>query len=221
MKQKQKEISFIRDKLLQWYKKNGRDFPWRQTPDPYKIMIAEFMLHRTRAEQVVPVYNHFIRKYPDISSLAHAEESDIKQFTAHLGLHWRYKHLLKSAKYVVNNLHGIFPDDYKDLQKIPGIGEYISCAISIIAFSKPAPVVDSNIARFFNRFFNLNLTGEIRRKREIINISKDFFDTPHCAFLLFSIIDFCAIFCKPRKPLCERCILWKNCNFNYNNSETR
>ncbi|MEO0288970.1 MAG: DNA glycosylase [candidate division WOR-3 bacterium] len=211
---KQKDISFIRKKLLQWYKENGRDFPWRHTLDPYKIMIAEFMLHRTRAEQVVPVYNHFIKIYPDVFSLSSAEESDIKQFTARIGLHWRYKHFLKAAKYVVDNLRGIFPDNYKDLQKIPGVGEYISCAISIIAFRKPAPIVDSNIARFFNGFFNLNLTGELRRKKKIIDISKDFFDTQQCAFLLFALIDFCAILCKPRKPLCKSCVLRKNCNLN-------
>lgn len=215
-KYKEKDLSIIRNKLLRWYKKYGRDFPWRHTHDPYKIMIAEFMLHRTRAEQVVPVYDHLIQKYPDVFSLATAGVNDIKQLTTHLGLHWRYKHFLKSAKYVVNDLQGSFPDNYKDLQKIPGVGEYISCAISIVAYSKPAPVVDSNIARFFNRLFNLNLIGEIRRKKEIIQISMNFFDTQQCKILLFAVIDYCAALCKPRKPLCEKCVLRKNCNF-YNN----
>jgi len=203
----------VRRKILEWYYANGRDFPWRHTDDPYRIMIAEFMLHRTRAEQVVAVFNDFIKKYPSINSLADAEEKNIKKFTQSLGLHWRYKHFIESARYILNNLNGIFPEETSSLMKIPGVGEYISSAISIVAFKKPSAIVDSNIARFFNRFYNLNLVGEIRRKKIIQEISKKFFKSRQCRELLFAIIDFCALICKARKPLCNQCPINKKCRY--------
>jgi A/G-specific adenine glycosylase len=174
-------------------------------------MIAEFMLHRTRAEQVVPVYNDFIEKFPDVLALSKAKTEEVQKYTETLGLHWRYKHFIESATYILENFNGNFPDDYRLLSTIPGIGEYISCAISIIAFKKPAPVVDSNIARFLNRFFNLGVNGEIRRKKIIVKKSEDFFNTRNCDKLLFSVIDFCTFICKPRKSLCESCFLYFFC----------
>jgi len=202
-----------RKKILKWYHANGRDFPWRHTYDPYRIMIAEFMLHRTRAEQVVPVFNDFITKYPDINSLANARVKSIKKFTESLGLHWRYKHFIESAQYIINELNGKFPEDTGRLKEIPGVGEYISAAISIIAFKKSAPVVDSNIARFFNRFYSLNLGGEIRRKNIIQEMSEKFFKSKSCRELLFAIIDFCALICKAYKPLCDQCTINKECGY--------
>ena len=118
-----REMHFIRSRILEWYQQHRRDFPWRHTKDPYKIMIAEFMLHRTKAEQVVPVYNDFIKKLPDVYSLARAETEEVLSVTRHLGLHWRGRHFIKSAKYIVEQLNGKFPDNYDDLRKIPGVGE--------------------------------------------------------------------------------------------------
>jgi A/G-specific adenine glycosylase len=206
----------VRRKLLKWYFKNGRDFPWRHTYDPYKIMIAEFMLHRTKAEQVTSVYLKFLEKYPDVYSLSNALEKDIKEFTINLGLHWRYKHFINASKFIVEKFKGSFPTNYNELRQIPGIGEYISSAISIIAFNKPASVVDSNIARFFNRFYNLNLTGELRRKKIIIDKSSEFFNVRNCRNLLFAMIDFCSIICKPQNPRCDFCLLNKSCEFKNN-----
>ncbi len=211
-----KENIIIREKILKWFKQYGRDFPWRHTDDPYQIMIAEFMLHRTKAEQVVPVYMDFLEEYPDIISLASASEKEMKKFTACLGLHWRHKNFIKAARYISDNRNGIFTDSIERLSKIPGVGEYISCAIRIIAYNKPAPVVDSNIARFFNRFYNLNLSGEIRRKKIIYEKSKEFFNTKKCKELLFAIIDFCSLICKPVKPLCDECIINYKCGFYKN-----
>lgn len=213
----QDSFSYIRKKLLRWYRINGRNFPWRHTNDPYKIMIAEFMLHRTKAEQVVPIYNKFIEKYPDIFSLSMAEEKDIKKFTENLGLHWRYRHFIESSRFIIKNYGQIFPDKLKDLSKVPGIGEYISSAIYIIAFNKNAPVVDSNIARFLNRFFNLKLEGEIRRKKIIKQLSYNLFNTGSCAELLFAVIDFCSLICKPLNPLCAECIFFQKCMYENKN----
>ncbi len=206
-------MSNVHGKIIKWYHKHGRGFPWRHTRDPYKIMIAEFMLHRTKAEQVVPVYNDFITKFPDVYSLALAEPEEVISVTLHLGLHWRGKHFIESAKYIVNQLNGKFPDEYDELRKIPGVGEYIAGAIVTVCFNKPAPVVDSNIARFINRVWGLNLKGEIRRKKEIVQIAHQLFKCKNPGQLLFAIVDFSSIICKAQRPVCGLCPLNKECNF--------
>jgi len=204
---------YIRHKLLLWHKKNYRDFPWRHTKDPYRIMIAEFMLHRTKAEQVVPVYLEFIEKYSDIETLAKVNFEDIKKVTEHLGLHWRAKHFSEAAKYIIENHNGKFPEDYGRLREIPGVGEYIAGAILTVCFNKPTPIADSNIARFINRYFDLNLSGEIRRKKKIVELSAKLFKYKNPGGLLFAIVDFTSSVCKPGKPLCDKCLLKNDCKY--------
>jgi A/G-specific adenine glycosylase len=199
------------DKLFLWHKSNCRNFPWRENITSYKIMIAEFMLNRTKVEQVVPIYVDFINRYPDIKSLYNADEKEIKSFTEHLGMHWRYKHFIESAKYLIENYNGLIPDNREKLLKIPGIGDYVAGAILTVAFNKPEYVIDSNIARFINRYYGLNLTGEIRRRKIIVEKAKDLFKINNSGNFLFAILDFTAILCKARKPLCEICFLKKYC----------
>ena len=203
--------SKIHSKLLNWFMLERRDFPWREFSDPYRIMIAEFMLHRTRAEQVVPVYETFLKKYPIVDVLANADELEIKKVTEHLGLHWRSGHFIRAAKYVIKNFDGEFPDKRKDLLKIPGVGDYVAGAILTVCFNKPEYVVDSNIARFINRFYGLKLKGEIRRKKQIIDISKELFNIKEPGTFLFAILDFTFKTCKARTPDCENCILNISC----------
>jgi len=203
----------IQNRLIEWYRKYGRDFPWRYTKDPYTIMIAEFMLHRTKAEQVVPVYSEFIKKYPDIYSLAKANPENIKKVTEHLGLHWRSEHFITAARYIVEELNGQFPDEFDELRKIPGVGEYIAGAILTVCFNKPAPVVDSNIARFINRFWKLGLKGEIRRKKQIVKIAEELFNTENPGKFLFAIVDFTSLICKPNNPDCFQCPLKNICKY--------
>ena len=197
--------------IVKWYRQHGRGSPWRHTKEPYKIMIAEFMLHRTKAEQVVPVYLEFIKKYPDIYSLSVADSDNIKRVTEHLGLHWRSRHFITAAKYIVEKYNGQFPDEYEKLRKIPGVGEYIAGAILTVCFNKPAPVVDSNIARFINRFWNLGLDGEIRRKKQVVKLAGELFNVKDPGKLLFALVDFTSIICKPLKPHCQQCPLKTEC----------
>jgi len=206
----------MREKIFEWYQIHKRNFPWRYTRDPYKIMIAEFMLHRTRAEQVAPFYVKFIEKYPDVNSLRDADEKEIKKITEHLGLHWRTNHFIRAAKFIINNYDGTFPEDREELLKIPGVGDYVAGAILTVCFSKSEYVVDSNIARFINRFYNLKLKGEIRRKREIIDISTKLFQCDNPREFLFALIDFTSIVCRPKSPLCKTCPLKINCGYCIN-----
>lgn len=202
-----------RNALLTWHSMNYREFPWRQYCNPYRIMIAEFMLHRTRAEQVVPVYEAFLKKYPIIDSLAEANEEDIKRITEHLGLHWRSGHFIKAARYVVENFAGEFPVNRKDLLKIPGVGDYVAGAILTVCFNKPEYVVDSNIARFINRFYNLEQKEELRRRRPIIEYAKGLFKTGEPGTFLFAILDFTHKVCKPQNPGCHNCPINNSCKW--------
>lgn len=207
------ETIYLRRKLINWQKDNYRDFPWRHTKDPYKIMIAEFMLHRTRADQVVPVYHDFIKKYPDVDSLADADPVEVSNVTKNLGLHWRGKHFVNSALFIRNNFRSKIPNSRDKLLSVPGIGDYVAGAILTVVFNKKEWVVDSNIARFLNRFYGLNLKGEIRRKRRLIEISKRLYQTTSSEQLTFALLDFTAIVCKPVKPMCCSCTVKIKCNY--------
>jgi len=199
--------------LQQWGRDHFRDFPWRHTRDPYRIMIAEFMLHRTRADQVVPVYTEFILHYPDIFSLARADVSEVKKVTEHLGLHWRSAHFVEAARYVVREYRGSFPEAEERLREIPGVGEYVAGAILTVCYGKPYPVIDSNIARFINRFYGLHLNGEIRRKKVIRTIAEDLFSVEDPGRFLFAILDFSAAVCRAQNPLHRECPLKGMCRY--------
>ncbi len=207
------EMKVLQSALFRWGEKHYRDYPWRRTRDPYRIMIVEFMLHRTRADQVVPVYTQFLQKYPNIYSLAEADPSDIREVTEHLGLHWRSGHFIGAAKYVVEHYQGIFPDSESRLQAIPGVGEYVSGVILTVCYKIPHRVVDANIARFINRFFGLHLTGEIRRKKEVRDLADTLFDVDEPGKLLFAILDFSAAICRSRNPLHLECPLREKCKY--------
>lgn len=191
-----------------------RDFIWRYNPSPYKIMVAEFMLQRTKAEQAEPVYKKFMQQYPSIKSLSKAKLKSIKKYTASLGLHKRANNFIIAAEYVVNKLCCKFPKTKKELINIPGVGDYIGGAISAVCFNKADFVLDSNIARFINRYYNLRLRGEIRRKKIIIEKATTLFKVKNQKNFLFAILDFTALICKPKKPACDLCILKRKCNYS-------
>lgn len=174
-------------------------------------MIAEFLLRRTRAEQAATIYQAFIQKYPVVEALAYANETEIKSVTEHLGLHCRSTQLIEAAQYVVEQFDGEFPDIRRDLLKIPGIGHYTAGAILSICFNKPEHAIDSNIARFINRYHGLNLTGDIPRKKQIIHLAKELFNTKEPGTFLFAILDFTHKICKPQTPDCRHCLLKSSC----------
>lgn len=203
----------VQQALLQWSRFNFRDFPWRHTHDPYRIMIAEFMLHRTRADQVVPVYHELIMKYPDVFSLSEADDNEIGAVTLHLGLHWRAAHFKKAAQFIVENYHGVFPTTEEQLLAIPGVGHYAAGAILTVCYHKPYPVVDANIARFINRLYGLQLKGELRRKKEVTEIARCLFNLQDPGRFLFAVLDFTAAVCSSRRPSHEICPFKNTCKF--------
>lgn len=211
------KMRFLKEGLLNWYNSNQRSYSWRSNPTPYKVMIAEFMLQRTRADQVAPIYDCFLNKYPDLNSVANADFEELEEILKPLGLRKRVANLQIASKYIIEKFKGVIPSNKEKLLEIPGIGDYTAGAILAIAFSKSSSIVDSNIARILNRYFGLDLKGEIRRKTEIKNISYELFDYNKPEDILFAMIDFGSKICMPKNPSHKQCPLRQNCIY-YNST---
>ena len=137
----------VRRALLDWYRANRRDLPWRQTRDPYAIWVSETMLQQTRVETVVPYYERFLERFPDVRALASADMDDVLGAWAGLGYYSRARNLKAAAREIADAHGGRLPDDAEDLRALPGIGRYTAGAVASIAFDRPEPVVDGNVAR--------------------------------------------------------------------------
>jgi A/G-specific adenine glycosylase len=157
------KIKFIRGSLSEWGKLNSRNFIWRKTNDPYHILISEIMLHRTRASQVEPIYQRFIKKYPNFNSICYAGVEKIMKELNSLGLRWRSEELHNLSCQIVKKYDGIIPRNKEKLLQLPGIGPYISSAILNFAFDKPEPMLDTNSVRVIGRFFGLSINDSSRR----------------------------------------------------------
>ena len=197
--------------LVRWWKRFGRSFPWRYTKDPYKILIAEVMLQRTRAEQVVPVYLEFIKKYPKVESLARANPRDVEHFFRKLGMVNRAERIIRMAKYIVENFSGRIPSERKELLRIPGIGEYIADALLVFAFNKRTVAIDSNIVRVVTRLFCITTKGEGRRDPRIRRIVEQLVPPNYVREFNWALIDLAAVVCRPRSPQCDKCPLRDVC----------
>lgn len=206
-------LKFFQNTLLQWYEKYGRSFPWRKETDPYRILVAEVMLQRTKAYQVASVYPEFVRKFPNLHSLANASLDDVLLHTRKLGLSKRGNLLILIAKEIESLFNSSIPDDVEKLMGLLGIGNYISTALSVFAFNKIHVVVDTNVIRLVSRYFKVNMKGEARRNSIFIK----FCQTLSCCITEESIkefnwalLDFPSLVCKI-KPDCWKCPLSSNC----------
>ena len=143
--------------LLLWYKNQKRDLPWRKTKNPYFIWLSEIILQQTRVIQGMPYYYNFIEKYPDIQSLANANEEDILKTWQGLGYYSRAKNLHQTAIYISEKLNGTFPTNYNDIKKLKGIGDYTASAISSICYNEAQATVDGNVYRVLSRIFGIDI----------------------------------------------------------------
>ena len=150
---KDRELKEFQQFILNWYKKNKRDLPWRRTDNPYHIWVSEIMLQQTQVARVIPKYEVFLKRFPTIQKLAKAQLKDVLSLWQGLGYNRRGKFLYLGAKYVVENLRGVIPSEQKELQKIPGIGLYIAGAISAFAYNQPAVFIETNIRTVFIHHF--------------------------------------------------------------------
>ncbi len=195
-----------------WYSNNKRDLPWRQTKDPYYIWLSEIILQQTQVNQGLPYYNTFVNEFPTVNMLAKAEESKILKLWQGLGYYSRARNLHTTAKYVDNNLHGAFPDSYKELLKLKGVGDYTASAIASICFNEPTAVVDGNVYRVLSRYFGIDTPiNSSEGIKEFKRLAQELIDEDNPAEFNQAIMEFGAIQCKPKNPDCNICPFKSSC----------
>ncbi|MEY8020648.1 A/G-specific adenine glycosylase [Muriicola sp. SD30] len=198
--------------ILNWYSKNKRELPWRQTRDPYRIWLSEVILQQTRVAQGLPYYEKFIAQYPNIFELAKADEQEVLRLWQGLGYYSRARNMHLAAKTVVEEYKGEFPSSYDQIIKLKGIGDYTASAIASICFGAPTPVVDGNVYRVLSRYFGIDLPiNSSEGIRYFKNLALEVMDEEEIANYNQAIMEFGAIQCKPQSPDCPSCPLNKKC----------
>lgn len=198
--------------LIEWYLKNKRELPWRKTSDPYHIWLSEIMLQQTRIEQGLPYYQQFTSAFPTVFDLANAAQEKVLKLWQGLGYYSRARNLHETAKHVAGDLNGFFPKSYSELRKLKGVGDYTAAAIASICYNEPVAVVDGNVYRVLARFFDIetpiNSTAGIK---EFKALASELLDEKDPSSFNQALMEFGALQCKPRNPLCESCPLSSGC----------
>jgi len=214
----QKQHEFV-SRLLTWGESNRRTFSWRSTQDPYKIFVAESLVQRTKAAQVEPVYLRFVGRWPDIESLASASEKEVRGVVWTLGLDYRIRRIITIAKYVVRLFGGRIPDNLKELKNLygKGVGDYMAHAILCFAFGQDVPLVDKNIERILKRVFSIQTRKDGHRDRKLWTFAAGLVPEGKAKDYNWSLIDFGALVCTPKKPKCSACNLLEICDYGTQN----
>jgi len=207
-----KIIEKIQTKLLQWYKENKRDLPWRKTRDPYAIWVSEVMLQQTQVATVIPYYQKFLKPFPTFRHLAKADLSKVLKVWEGLGYYSRARNLYRASKIIVNRFQGKVPDNLKDLLNLPGIGRYTAGAILSIAFNKEAPILDGNVKRVLSRLYAVSGSpGEKKTEQLLWQLSESLIPKGHANSFNQALMDLGAMLCTPKDPQCSRCPLHRLC----------
>ena len=205
-------MSFFCDTIVAWYLKSARDLPWRNDISPYKTWVSEIILQQTRIEQGLPYYLKFIDKFRDVNSLANAKEDEVLSLWQGLGYYTRARNMHKCARKVVEDYGAIFPKNYNDLLKLPGIGKYTAAAIASICYGEQVAVVDGNVQRFVARF--LGITDPVNTKIGAVaieNFVNEEIKDSNPSIFNQAMMEMGALVCKPANPLCSSCVLNEHC----------
>lgn len=202
----------FRKALTSWGQEHFRSFPWRMTSDPYRILMAEIMLHRTQATQVVSVYKQFVIRYPDISSLAQAEKETLHQVLYSLGLRWRIDLIQAMAAELLNRFGGQVPCEKASLLSLPGVSDYIASAVRCFAWNLPEPLIDTNTVRIIGRLFGLETRDSSRRNQRFKQVISALVDPKEPRLFNYALLDLADQICmKKRPPLCQQCPVAVHC----------
>jgi len=207
------DIRYFRDKIIRWFDKNKRSYPWRKTRDPFKVLIAEMMLRRTKADQVKAVYEQLFTEYPDVEAMANAKDDSLSKILYPLGLKWRTPAFGLVAKEVRQKYYSRVPENREELTSLPGVGDYVAGAVLSIAYGKKEWIVDSNIVRVFRRYFGILTSKEGRRDRHVIEMARMYSSGRNPRKANLAILDFTALICTPRQPKCSICPLSDSCYY--------
>ncbi len=203
------EYSF---RLIEWYKKNSRDLPWRHTKNPYIIWISEIILQQTRVNQGLEYFNRFVKRFPDVASLAAAPEDEVLKYWQGLGYYSRARNLHAAAKQIMEQYNGEFPTKYEQVLTLKGIGEYTAAAICSFSFGFPYAVLDGNVYRVLSRLFAIETPINLpKAKKEFQELAQQLLNEREPALHNQAIMEFGALQCVPVSPNCAACVLQEKC----------
>ena len=202
----------FRRRLLAWYRRHGRDLPWRHTRDPYCILVSEIMLQQTQVDRVAPKYEQWVEKYPTLDALAKARPRDLVRTWYPLGYNIRPRRLHAIARESVARYGGALPDDEATLRSFKGIGAYTAGAILSFAFGRRAAILDTNVARVLHRVFvGKGNQRSHAMQRHLWNVSETLLPRRHVFDYNQGLMDFGATVCTARNPRCTGCPLTAMC----------
>lgn len=204
--------------ILEFWDFQRRDFPWRDTADPYKIFLTEILLRKTTSYQVNLLYDKFFDQYPTLAVLAEAKAEDLENILKPLGLYkQRSEQLIKLSNNIMEEYSGVIPESYDELIKLSGVGMYTAGGFLCLAYNKNVSMVDRNVIRVITRFFNFKSTKkDISTDKSIWKFVKDLIPKGKCREFNLGLIDFASAICIPRKPKCDICFLNDECVY-FNN----
>lgn len=198
--------------LLQWAKTIQRDMPWKGEKNPYLIWLSEIILQQTRVEQGTAYFLKFKANYPTVKDLANAPQDEVLKLWEGLGYYSRARNLHFTAKYIANELDGVFPSDYKSILALKGVGTYTAAAIASFAYDLPHAVVDGNVYRVLSRVFGIRTPIDSTvGKKEFAALAQELLSNDQAAVYNQAIMDFGAIQCVPKMPNCQICPMHKKC----------
>jgi len=205
--------------LTRWYNENKRELPWRDTTDAYIIWISEIILQQTRVDQGYAYFNRFIKSFPTVGLLAGADESEVLKLWQGLGYYSRARNLHAAAKMIMNEYDGVFPEDYNDVLRLKGVGEYTAAAIVSFAYNKPYAVVDGNVYRVLSRVFTIDIPiDSTKGKKMFAQLATSLLDEDNPGIHNQAIMEFGALQCVPVSPDCANCPASQMClAFAHNN----
>ncbi len=198
--------------LINWYSIHKRSLPWRNTTNPYNIWLSEIILQQTQVKQGWPYYEAFVTKYPSVFDLAEAKEQDVLNLWQGLGYYSRARNLHASAKYIANELDGVFPSTYKTIKVLKGVGDYTASAIASISFNEVTAVVDGNVYRLLSRVFGIETPiNSAKGIKAFKLLAQELIDAKQPATFNQAIMDYGSQVCKPKQPMCTDCVFTTNC----------
>jgi A/G-specific adenine glycosylase len=200
------------DLLIAWHAKSGRHhLPWQKSKDPYAVWVSEIMLQQTQVTTVIDYYNRFMKKFPTIKALAHADEEEVMQLWSGLGYYRRARFLHEGAQMIMDEMGGHFPSDFDMMMKIPGIGRSTAGAIAAFSFNQKKAILDGNVKRVLARYFLINQwTGLPKTEKELWGYAESLLPNKNIDTYTQALMDLGATLCN-KKPQCDVCPLKKTC----------
>ncbi|MDO9152146.1 MAG: A/G-specific adenine glycosylase [Paludibacter sp.] len=198
--------------IINWYKHNKRELPWRDVNNPYLIWISEIILQQTRVNQGMSYYLRFVARFPSVNKLAQSEQDEVLKYWQGLGYYSRARNLHKAAQQIMGEFNGVFPTEYSDVLKLAGVGVYTAAAICSFAYNQPYSVVDGNVYRVLSRFFGIATPIDSGvGVKEFARLAENVLDVLQPGLHNQALMEFGALQCVPVSPQCSLCPLISNC----------